>query len=308
MVAAIPTPVLVSGATGFIGKALCTTLKERGLAFTAFSRRPDRAKSLLPGVKEAYRWRPKLEPAPLAAIQGAQAVVHLAGESVAGRWNKDKKRAIRESRVVGTRNLVEAIGEAKSKPGVLVCASAVGYYGNRGEEELTEEAGPGNDFLAEVCQAWEAEALRAEEHGVRVVMPRIGMVLGRGGGALRPMLIPFKMGLGGPVGSGKQWMPWVHIDDVIGIILHAIEFANVKGPVNATAPTPVGNRDFTKTLAQVLKRPAFLPAPAFGLRILFGEFADLLLTSQRILPKRIQETGYKFRHPTLEEALRATLS
>ncbi len=305
---AISTSVLVSGATGFIGRSLCAAIKERGVPFTAFSRRPDRARSLLPGVKEAYRWRPKLEPAPLAAIQGAGALVHLAGASVVGRWNKHKKQDIRESRVVGTRHLVDAIAEAKSKPGVLVCASAVGYYGSRGEEELTEESGPGSDFLAEVCQAWEAEARRAEEFHVRVVMLRIGMVLGLGGGALKQMLIPFKMGLGGPVGKGEHWMPWVSVDDVIGIILHAIEHSNVKGPVNATAPNPVRNREFTKTLAQVLRRPAFLPAPVFVLKLLLGEFADLLYTSQRIIPKQIQETGYKFAHPTLGAALRAILA
>ena len=305
---ATQTSVLVSGATGFIGRRLCAALKERGVPFTAFSRRPDRAKSLLPGVKEAYRWRPKLEPAPLAAIQGAGALVHLAGESVAGRWNADKKRDIRQSRVVGTRHLVDAIGEAKSKPGVLVCASAVGYYGNRGEEELHEESGPGSDFLAEVCQAWEAEARRAEAFHVRVVSLRIGMVLGREGGALKPMLVPFKLGLGGPVGNGQQWMPWVSLDDLIGIILHAIEFGKVKGPVNVAAPNPVRNREFTKTLAHLLHRPAFLPTPVFALKLLLGEFADLLTTSQRVIPKRIQEAGYTFRHPTLEEALRAILA
>jgi len=297
--------VLVTGATGFIGKALCTRLKEQGQVFTALSRRPERAKALLPGVKEAWRWRPRLEPAPQAAIQGAGAIVHLAGESVAGRWNKEKKRIIRDSRVIGTRHLVEAIGEAKSKPSVLVCASAVGYYGNRGDEELTEEAGPGSDFLAEVCQAWEAEARRAEDHGVRVVMLRNGLVLGRGGGALQQMLIPFKLGLGGPVGSGKQWMSWVHIDDVVGIILHAIQQAALRGPVNATAPTPVRNREFTETLADLLRRPALLPAPAFGLKILLGEFADVLLASQRVLPKRIQGAGYGFRYAALEAALGA---
>ncbi len=303
--AMMAAPVLVTGATGFIGRALCTILKERGQPFTALSRRPERAKTLVPGVKEAWRWRPRLEYPPLAAVQGAGAVVHLAGESVAGRWNKEKKRAIRDSRVIGTRHLVAAIGEAKSKPGVLVCASAVGYYGNRGDEELTEEAGPGSDFLAEVCQAWEAEARRAEEHGVRVVMLRNGIVLGRGGGALKQMLLPFKLGLGGPVGSGKQWMPWVHVDDVVGIILHAIQQAPVRGPVNATAPAPVRNREFTQTLARLLHRPALLPAPAFGLKILLGEFADVLLASQRVLPRRIQGAGYTFRHPTLEAALGA---
>jgi hypothetical protein len=303
--AVIAAPVLVTGATGFIGKALCTALKERGQVFTALSRRPERAKTMVPGVKEAWRWRPRLEPAPLAAIPAGGAVVHLAGESVAGRWNKEKKRVIRDSRVIGTRNLVGAIGEAKSKPGVLVCASAVGYYGNRGDEELTEEAGPGSDFLAEVCQAWEAEARRAEEHGVRVVMLRNGIVLGRGGGALQQMLLPFKLGLGGPVGSGQQWMSWVHIDDVIGIILHAIQQAPVRGPVNVTAPTPVRNREFTETLAHLLRRPAILPAPAIGLKILLGEFADVLLASQRVLPKRIQGAGYGFRYSNLEPALGA---
>ncbi len=306
--AAIPTPVLVSGATGFLGKVLCQTLKERGLAFTAFSRRPDRAKTLVPGVKEVYRWRPKLELAPVAAIQSAQAIVHLAGETVAGRWTKDKKKAIRESRIVGTQHLVEAIGDAKSKPGVLVCASAVGYYGNRGEAELTEDSGPGDDFLAELCQAWEAEAKRAEELGVRVVMLRTGVVLGLGGGALQQMLLPFKMGLGGPVGNGQQWMPWVSLDDVIGIILHAIGVTDVKGPVNVTAPNPVRNSEFTKTLGKVLHRPAFLPVPPFVLKVLLGEFADVLLASQRILPTRIQQWGYAFRHPTVEEALRAVLA
>ncbi len=305
--AVMAAPVLVTGATGFIGRTLCTTLKEQGQPFTTLSRRPERAKTLVPGMKEAWRWRPRLEQPPLSAVQGAGAIVHLAGESVAGRWNKEKKRAIQDSRVIGTRHLVAAIGEAKSKPGVLVCASAVGYYGNRGDEELTEEAGPGSDFLAEVCQAWEAEARRAEEHGVRVVMLRNGIVLGRGGGALKQMLLPFKLGLGGPVGSGKQWMPWVHVDDVVGIILHAIQQAPVRGPVNVTAPAPVRNREFTQTLARLLHRPALLPAPAFGLKILLGEFADVLLASQRVLPRRIQGAGYTFRHPTLEAALGAVV-
>ncbi len=300
--------MLVTGATGFIGRALCSALKERGQVFTALGRRPERAKAALPGVKDVWRWRPKMEPAPLTALQGAGAVVHLAGESGAGRWNAHKKRAIRDSRISGTRHLVEAIGEAKSKPGVLICASAVGYYGNRGEEELTEEAAAGKDFLAEVCQAWETEARRAEELGVRVVMLRNGIVLGLGGGALTQMLLPFKLGLGGPLGNGNQWMPWVHVEDVVGVILHAIEHASVSGPINVAAPTPVRNREFTKTLAQVLHRPAFLPAPAFGLKILLGEFADVLLASQRVLPKRIQELGYSFRHPALEGALRAILS
>lgn len=299
--------VLVSGATGFIGKALCASLKAQGQTFTAFSRRPEKAKAALPGVKEAYKWRPMLELPPLPAIEGAGAVVHLAGESVAGRWNTLKKRKIKESRLIGTRHLVEALGEAKKRPSVFICASAVGYYGDRGEEELTEDSGPGNDFLAQVCQEWEAEAKRAEALGIRVVSVRTGIVLGLGGGALQQMLLPFKLGLGGPLGNGKQWMPWVHIDDVVGIFLHAIQNENVKGPMNATAPQPVRNREFTKTLAQVLRRPAFLPAPAIGLRLILGEFAQVLLSSQRVLPKRAQASGYTFRHPSLEPALRALL-
>jgi hypothetical protein len=297
--------VLVSGATGFLGKVLCSTLKERGQVFTGLSRRPERAKALLPGVKEVWKWRPKLEPTPLAAIPAGGAVVHLAGESVAGRWNAQKKKAIRESRIIGTRHLVEALGEAKSKPSVLVCASAVGFYGDRGDEELTETSGPGSDFLAEVCQAWESEARRAEGLGVRAVMLRTGIVLGRGGGALQQMLLPFKLGLGGPLGNGKQWMPWIHVDDVVGIILHAIQQSSIRGPINVTAPAPVRNREFTKILAGLLRRPALLPAPAFGLKILLGEFADILLASQRALPKRMQEAGYTFRYPDLAAALQA---
>lgn len=299
--------VLVSGATGFIGKALCATLRAQGQTFTALSRRPEKAKAVLPGVKEAWKWRPKMELPPLPAIEGAGAVVHLAGESVAGRWNKEKKRKIRETRVIGTRHLVEAFSEAKKKPSVFVCASAVGYYGDRGEEELTEDSAPGSDFLAEVCKEWEAEAKKAEPLGIRVVSLRTGIVLGLGGGALQQMLLPFKLGMGGPLGSGKQWMPWVHLDDVIGIILHAIQHANVSGPVNATAPQPVRNREFTKTLAQVLRRPAFLPAPALGLKIILGEFAQVLLASQRVLPKQAQQVGYTFRYSSLEPALGALL-
>ena len=306
--AVLAAPVLVTGATGFIGKAVCAALKAQGQVFTALSRRPDNAKAVLPGVKDVWRWRPRLEPAPVTSLPGGGAIVHLVGESVAGRWNTYKKRVIRETRVQGTRHLVEAIGEAKVKPSVLVSASAVGYYGNRGEDEVTEETGAGTDFLAEVCQAWEAEARRAETFGVRVVLVRTGIVLGRDGGALKQMLLPFKLGLGGPLGNGTQWMPWVHLEDVVGIILYAVQQASVRGPVNVTAPAPVRNRDFTQTLARTLRRPAFLPVPALALKLLLGEFADVLLASQRVLPKRIQGAGYAFRHPVLEQALHAIVS
>jgi len=298
--------ILVTGATGFIGRRVLEALHEKGYELAILSRRGYRAVAL-PYGKLTQRWNPQQELAPVSVIEQAQAIVHLAGESVAGRWSDAKKRAIRESRVQGTRNLVAAIAQATTRPRVLVSGSAVGYYGDRGEETLTEESAPGNDFLAEVCQAWEAEARRAEEHGVRVVCLRTGIVLEGDGGALQRMLPPFQLGLGGPLGSGRQWMPWVHREDVVGLILHALENETLSGPVNATAPEPVRNSEFTKTLGRVLGRPAFLPAPAFAIKWLVGDFADVLLASQCVLPARAQAAGYAVRYATLEPALRACL-
>jgi hypothetical protein len=226
---------------------------------------------------------------------------------VAGRWNEAKKRAIRESRVESTQTLVSAIAQAKNKPGILVSASAVGIYGHRGEEELTEESDPGDDFLADVCRAWETEAQRARDYGVRVVCARIGLVLERDGGALGRMLLPFRLGLGGPLDDGQQWMPWVHRDDVVGLFVHALENDAVTGPINATAPVPVRNSDFTHTLGRVLDRRTPFAVPAGVLELLFGEFAGVLLASQCVLPVRAQAVGYSFRYPSLEPALRACL-
>ncbi|MBI3952227.1 MAG: TIGR01777 family protein [Acidobacteria bacterium] len=298
--------VLVTGATGFIGRALTTALHERGYELAILSRRVDRVRAQ-PHIKLVQAWNPQQEPAPVSVIERAQAIVHLAGESIAGRWTEAKKRAIRNSRVEGTRNLVVAIAQAKTRPRVLVSASAVGYYGDRGEETLTEESGPGSDFLALVCQAWETEARRAEAHDVRVVCLRSGIVLDRDGGALQQMLPPFRLGLGGPLGNGRQWMPWIHRDDTVGLILHALENEKVSGPVNGTAPEPVRNIEFTKTLGRVLNRPTFLAAPEFVLKLLLGEFADVLLASPRVLPARAQAAGYAFKYSTLEPALRACL-
>jgi uncharacterized protein len=233
-------------------------------------------------------------------LDGADAVVHLAGEPVGQRWTKEARARIRSSRVEGTRRLVEAM--RARPPQVLVCASAVGYYGSRGDEVLTESSAPGDDFLAEVCQGWEREARRAEEFGVRVVSLRNGMVLGRGG-ALRKMALPFKLGVGGRIGDGKQWMAWIHIDDAVGLIEFAISSSGLTGAVNATAPEAVTNAQFTRELAGALHRPAIFPVPKFALRLLYGDMAQIVYASQRVAPEAALGAGYAFRFPTLNGAL-----
>jgi uncharacterized protein (TIGR01777 family) len=242
-------------------------------------------------------------PAPTSALNGADVVFHLAGEPVAeGRWSKAKKEAIRESRVVGTRHLVEGLERCEQRPRVLVSTSAVGYYGDRGDEVLTEQSAPADDFLAEVCVAWEREALKAEQLGIRVITIRTGIVLGKEG-ALAKMMFPFKMGVGGPLGNGKNWMPWIHVADLASLYMHAATNGSVSGPMNGTAPNPVINRDFTKAFAAALHRPAFLPIPYFGLRVLFGEFAKILFASQRVMPTVAERTGFKFQYPDIGAAL-----
>jgi len=283
---------LVTGATGFIGKALCARLERPRV----LSRRPG------PG---AFPWDAERGPPPAEAVEGVEVVFHLAGDPVAeGRWTAEKKRRIRDSRVLGTRNLVAALSAAKARPKVLVSASAVGLYGDRGDEPLTESAAPGRDFLAETCAAWEAEGAKARDLGIRVVHLRIGVVLGPGGGALAKMLLPFRLGVGGVLGSGRQWMPWIHRDDVVGLLLFAAEHGAVTGPVNGVAPGAATNREFTKALGRVLHRPTILPAPRFGLRVAFGEFADVLFASQRVVPKAALDAGYRFVFPEVEGALR----
>ena len=293
--------VLVTGASGFIGRRLVSKLK----GAVVLSRDPEAARRAL-GDVEAHRWEPAEGPPPAAALEDVEAVFNLAGESVAGRWSTERKRKILESRVNATRNLVSAIAARRSgaRPAVLISASAVGYYGPRGEDLLDESAPAGDDFLAEVCVAWEAEAARAREVGVRVVSPRIGIVLGPGGGALRSLLRPFKLGLGGRLGDGKQWMSWIHLDDVVGLLLHAKETRAVAGAMNTVAPAPVTNREFTRALGAALMRPALLPVPSFALRIALGEFAGALLGSQRVEPRVALATGYRFAWPSLDEALR----
>jgi uncharacterized protein (TIGR01777 family) len=272
------------------------------------TRDPDRAQSLLGAGVQAFPWEPEAGPPPPDCFRDIDVVFHLAGESVGeGRWTAEKKKRITSSRVRGTRHLVSGIEATHPRPAVLVSASAIGYYGDRGEEVLDESAQPGGDFLAQVCQAWEAEAARARSLGLRVVVPRIGLVLGKDGGALARMLLPFKLGLGGRLGSGRQWVSWIHLDDLAGLLLHAARKPEINGPMNAVTPGAVTNREFTRVLAAVLKRPAIFSVPAPLLRLALGEFASVLLASQRITPRIALETGYQFRYPALEDALRSAV-
>jgi uncharacterized protein (TIGR01777 family) len=284
--------VAVTGASGMIGSAVVAALRERGDEVTELSR--------------SSNWpAPKEQPPPADALRGRDAVVHLLGEPIDQRWTDSAKREIRDSRVLGTRNLVAALGELPEgeRPKVLVSQSAVGVYGRHGDERLDESAPPGDDFLAEVVVAWEAEARAAEQLGLRVVLPRTGVVLSPGGGALGKMLPFFKAGVGGPVAGGDQYLPWIHLDDVVGSLLFALDTDSLAGPVNLSAPEPATNKDFSRALGRVLHRPTLLPVPGFALNVLYGEMAIIVTTGQRAVPKRLQDAGYAFRRPDLEDAL-----
>lgn len=285
--------VAVTGATGTIGRALVAALTARGDEVTQLSR--------------STNWPdPKAAPPPQDAFRERDGVVHLLGEQIAQRWTDDAKREIRDSRVLSTRNLVTALGELPEgeRPKVLVSQSGAGWYGHRGDEPLDESHPAGEDFLAQLSADWEAEARRAEELGVRVVVNRTGMVLSPSGGALEKMLPFFKLGIGGPVAGGRQYVPWVHLDDVVGAILFELDTDAASGPVNVTAPEPATNRDLSKALGRVLRRPAIAPVPALAVKALYGEMADIVTTGQRAVPARLTELGYSFRHPQLEDALR----
>jgi uncharacterized protein (TIGR01777 family) len=306
-----PLRVTVTGATGLIGTALVAALRDRGAHVTVLSRDPERAQARLGSsgqpALEAMRWEPMSEPAPAMALAGRDAVVHLTGENVAQRWTATAKHAIRESRVTGTRNLIEGLAGADPHPRTLVSGSAIGYYGPHGEEPLDEDAPPGAGFLAGVCAAWEREAEHARELGMRVVQLRIGVVLDSGGGALASMLTPFRLGVGGPVAGGRQYVSWIHSEDLVGLTLAALEDERWSGPINATAPQPVSNREFSRALGKALRRPSLLPVPGLALRMLFGEMSQVITTGARVLPAKPLVLGYRFRHPRLDEALRAAL-
>ena len=294
--------VLITGSSGLVGTALRAFLGRGG----------HQVRRLLRGASasdDATSWNPADGTFAADAFDGVDAVVHLAGESIAGgRWTAARKTRIRESRVTGTRQLCEALSRLDTPPKTLVAASAIGFYGDRGNELLDESAGPGSGFLPEVCQAWEAAVERARERGIRVVHLRIGIVLSPLGGALAQMLLPFKLGVGGVLDGGDQYMSWIALDDLLGIVLHALTDDSVSGPVNAVAPQAVTNREFTKTLGAVLNRPTILPAPAFALRIALGEMADaLLLASTRVDPAVLRRTDFEFAYPHLENALRQVL-
>lgn len=298
--------ILVTGATGLIGRRLCHSLTGDGHTVVAVSRSPERVRNL--AASEILKWDPATGPPPDKALGGVDSVVHLAGESVADKaWSKEQKQRIRGSRVLSTRNLVEAMRVASPRPRVLVNASAVGYYGDRGDEKLYEDSPPGKGFLSEVCQEWEREGSRAAESGVRVVLARIGVVLSPEGGALAKMLPPFKLGVGGPLASGRQWFPWIHLDDIVGILRHSISTETLAGPINGAAPEEVTNAEFTRQFARVIGRPAFLPTPEFALKFIFGERAEVLLASNRVIPKAALESGYQFRFPNLTPALKDLL-
>jgi uncharacterized protein (TIGR01777 family) len=295
--------VLVSGGSGFIGTALVAGLKADGHRVKVLTRRREAA------APDALFWDPSAGQIDRAAFSGTDAVINLSGSTIATRWNAEKKKEIRESRVRCTALLAETIASLATRPRVFISTSAVGVYGDRGDELVTEGAAPGSDFLAEVCVAWEAAAAPAERAGVRVVHPRMGLVLSPVGGVLKQMLMPFRAGMGGPIGSGKQWWSWVVLHDVVGVIRHALFTEALRGPVNVAAPGAVPNAEFAKTLGAVLGRPAAVPVPVMALRLLFGEAADgAILTGVHAVPAALEQTGFRFAHPELEPALRHLLT
>ena len=291
--------VLITGASGLIGRALETSLRRKGCEMLLASRKD-------PKLPHEIKWDAGNGFADPSRLEGVDAVVHLAGENISGglRWTDDKKRAIRDSRVQGTRSVVDAMEAMAVKPKVFIASSAIGFYGNRGDEIMTESTSAGDTFLADVSKAWEAESRRAEDGGIRTVLLRTGIVLAKNGGALGTMLTPFKLGVGGVIGTGRQWMSWISLDDMVGVIEFCIEHENVRGAVNAVAPNPVTNEQFTEVLGEVLHRPTFLPLPTFAVNMVFGEMGDaLLLASTRVVPQVLEEAGYKFEYTDIRTAI-----
>jgi uncharacterized protein (TIGR01777 family) len=314
---AIPTQrlhamrIVVTGATGVIGAAVTRAALARGDEVAVLTRDRDKAIQALGGRVDAHEWpEPKSQPPPAAALAGSDAVVHLLGEPIAQRWTPSTKAEIRDSRVLSTRSIVAGLSALSDseRPKAFVCQSATGYYGPRGDDPLPEDATPGDDFLAGVVRSWEHEALAASGlPGMRVATTRTGVVLSPEGGALAKMLPPFKLGVGGPVAGGRQYVPWIHLDDVVGAILHCLSDDRAHGAVNLTAPNPVTNAELSKTLGRVLHRPAVFPVPGIALRLLYGEMGTIVITGARVIPQRLGELGYSFRYPALEGALREVL-
>jgi len=295
--------ILISGASGLVGSKLSPALTSAG----HHVRHLVRLKSKASGADIV--WDPAADTMDTVGLRGVQAVIHLAGENIAGRWTAAKKAAIRDSRVRGTRIVAEGISRLERPPRVLICASAIGFYGDRGDEVLTESSAPGTGFLPEVCKEWEAAAQPAIEKGIRTVFLRLGVVLSPAGGALKKMLLPFKLCAGGVMGSGKQYWSWVAIDDVVGAAMHALATEKLSGPANVVAPNPATNREFTKALGRALSRPTIVPMPEFAVRMVFGEMGEaLLLASANVKPAKLQESGYAFKYPDLEGALKSLLT
>ena len=296
--------ILVTGATGFVGKKLVSELVNRGHKVSILSRDSKSAQRRMPIECEIHRWEPELYPPPSQAFDDVNAVIHLAGANIAdGRWTSSRKKSIRDSRVLSTRNLVSTLKSLQNPPKIFLSASAIGFYGNQKLVELYEDLEPGSGFLAEVCKEWEHEAFVAKDHNIRTIALRIGLVLGYEGGALKKMLPPFWAGLGGNLSDGSQWMSWIHIKDLVSMIIHSIENKSVEGAYNAVSFEPVTNKIFTKCLAKILRRPAFFPVPKFVLKIILGEMSDLLLGSLKVSSTKIIETGFDFKYPDLSSAL-----
>jgi uncharacterized protein (TIGR01777 family) len=291
--------VLITGASGLVGRELQKIICSEKVTTCCSASRSE------PADEQHIQWTVEDGFAEPEKLEGLDAVVHLAGENVSGlRWTEEKKRSIRDSRVLGTRNVVTAISKLKNRPKVFVASSAIGFYGERGDEEITESSAAGDNFLAEVSKAWESESRRAEDAGIRTVLLRTGIVLTKEGGALGTMLTPFKLGVGGVIGSGKQWMSWISMEDHIAVINFVIENENIRGAVNSVSPNPVTNEQFTKTLGDVLYRPTFLPLPEFAVSMVFGEMGDaLLLASTKVVPKRLEDAGFEFKYPQLKPAI-----
>lgn len=291
--------ILITGATGLIGTALQSSFRDKGHELLLASRKE-------PMDASYVQWDAAGGFAEPARLEGLDAVVHLAGENLSGlRWTDEKKKAIRDSRILGTRSVVDAISKLKQKPKVMIASSAIGFYGDRGDDEMTETSSVGKTFLAEVCREWEAESRRAEDSGIRTVLLRTGIVLSKDGGALGAMLMPFKLGLGGVVGSGKQWMSWISLVDQIEVVNYALENESIRGAVNSVSPNPITNKEFTAAMGEVLYRPTFIPVPEFAVHLAFGEMGDaLLLDSIRVVPRRLQEAGFEFKYADLKKALK----